>query len=98
MTLKPAVLVRLAVRRALIALLSATTFGMAPEGAGRPGNRSATLGVVQQAHGQPRTITLPVVDGKDIRFTRLSTDEGLSQTKVTRILQEIGRASCRERV
>ena len=43
---------------------------------------------VQQAHVDPRTITLPVVDGKGIRFTRLSTDEGLSQTKVTRIVQD----------
>src|SRR5258705_11454236 len=43
---------------------------------------------VRQAHVDPRTITLPVVDGKGIRFTRLSTDEGLSQTKVTRIVQD----------
>src|SRR3984893_16428315 len=43
---------------------------------------------VQQAQVDPRTVTLPVVDGKGIRFTRLSTDEGLSQTKVTRIVQD----------
>ena len=42
----------------------------------------------QQAHVEPRTITVPVVDGKGIRFTRLSTDEGLSQTKVTHIVQD----------
>ena len=36
----------------------------------------------------PRTITLPVVDAKGIRFTRLSTDEGLSQTKVTHVVQD----------
>jgi ligand-binding sensor domain-containing protein/signal transduction histidine kinase len=42
----------------------------------------------QQAHVEPRTITLPVVDGKGIRFTRLSTDEGLSQTKITHIVQD----------
>ena len=88
MTLKPAVLVRLAVRCTLVALLCATTFGMAQDGAGRPGNRPASLGVVQQAHVEPRTITLPVVDGKDIRFTRLSTDDGLSQTKVSQIVQD----------
>src|SRR5271168_5360235 len=87
-TIKPAVLVRLAVRCALVALLCATTFGMARVGAGRPGNRPATLGVVRQAHVEPRAITLPVVDGKGIRFTRLSTDEGLSQTKVSQILQD----------
>ena len=37
---------------------------------------------------EPRTITLPVVDGKGIRFTRLSTDQGLSQTKVSQIVQD----------
>ncbi len=36
----------------------------------------------------PRTVTLPVVDGKGIRFTRLSTDEGLSQTRVIQIAQD----------
>ena len=88
MTLKPAVLVPLAVRCTLVALLCANTFAMVRDGAGRPGNRPASLGVEQQAHGEPRTITLPVVDGKGIRFTRLSTDEGLSQTKVSQILQD----------
>jgi PAS domain S-box-containing protein len=44
--------------------------------------------VVRQARVEPRTITVPVVDGKGIRFTRLSTDEGLSQTKVTHIVQD----------
>jgi PAS domain S-box-containing protein len=43
---------------------------------------------VRQAHVDPRTITLPVVDGKGIRFTRLSTDEGLSQTRVIQIVQD----------
>ena len=88
MTLKPAVLVRLAVRCTLVALLCANTFGMAQDGAGRPGIRPAGLGVEQQAQAEPRTVTLPVVDGKGIRFTRLSTDEGLSQTKVSQILQD----------
>jgi ligand-binding sensor domain-containing protein len=36
----------------------------------------------------PHTITLPVVDAQGIRFTRLSTDEGLSQTKVSQIVQD----------
>jgi hypothetical protein len=85
--------VRLAVRCSLVALLGATTFAMARDGAGHPGNGPATPGVVQQAHVEPRTITLPVVDGEDIRFSRLSTDEGLSQTKVSQIVQG-GRASC----
>lgn len=45
-------------------------------------------GTVQQAQVDPRTITLPVVDARDIRFTRLSTDEGLSQTRVIQIVQD----------
>jgi ligand-binding sensor domain-containing protein/signal transduction histidine kinase len=61
---------------------------MAQDGAGRPDNRSVTPGVVRQAHVDPRTITLPVVDGKGIRFTRLSTEDGLSQTKVSQIVQD----------
>ena len=43
---------------------------------------------VQQAHVDPRTVRLPVVSGSDIRFTRLSTSEGLSQIKVSEILQD----------
>ena len=43
---------------------------------------------VRQANVDPRTITLPVVDGERIRFTRLSTDEGLSQTKVFQTVQD----------
>ncbi|MEA2263390.1 MAG: hypothetical protein QOJ51_6215 [Acidobacteriaceae bacterium] len=86
-TIKPAVLLRLAVRCSLVALLGATTLGVAQDGAGRLGNRPVTPGVLQ-AHVEPRTITLPVVDGKDLHFTRLSTEQGLSQTKVSQILQD----------
>ncbi len=43
---------------------------------------------MQRQHVEPRPISLPVVDGKGIRFTRLSTDEGLSQTKVNNIVQD----------
>ena len=86
--IKPTILVRLAVRCALVALLGPTTFGMAGDGAGRPVDRPATPGVVRQAHAEPPTIALPVVDGKGIRFTRLSTDEGLSQTKVFQTVQD----------
>ena len=35
-----------------------------------------------------RDDTLPVVDGKGIRFHRLSTADGLSQTRVAQILQD----------
>ena len=87
-TNKPAVRPRMAVRCALVALLGSATFVMAQDGAGRPMNRPTTPGALGQAHVEPRTITLPVVDGTGIRFTRLSTEEGLSQTKVTTIVQD----------
>ena len=87
-TIKPRVIVRLIVSCALVALLCATTLGTARDSAGRPDKRPVNLGAVRQAHVDPLTITLPVVDGKDIRFTRLSTAEGLSQTKVGQIVQD----------
>jgi PAS domain S-box-containing protein len=86
-TIKPTVLVRLAVHCSLVALLWATTLGMARDGAGRP-DRPVNPGVVRQAQAEPRTIILPVVDGKGLRFTQLSTDEGLSQTRVIQIVQD----------
>ncbi len=87
-TIKLTVLVRLAVCCALVALLCDATLGMARDGAGRPDNQPNNVGAVRQAYVDPRTITLPVVDGKGIRFTRLSTDEGLSQTRVLQIVQD----------
>jgi ligand-binding sensor domain-containing protein len=83
-TIKPTVLVLCA----LVALLCDATLAMARHVAGRPDNQAVNLGVVRQADVKPRTITLPVVDGKSIRFTRLSTAEGLSQTKVGQIVQD----------
>src|SRR6202167_4409117 len=82
--------VRLAVRCSLVALLGATTFAMARDGAGHPGSGPATPGVVvRQAHVDPRTITVPVVDAKGIRFTRLSTDEGLSQDRKSVVRERV---------
>ena len=86
--IKPTVLLRLALRCTLVALLGPATLGMAGDGAGRTVNQPTTSGVVQQAQVEPRTITLPVVDGTGVRFTRLSTDQGLSQTKVSQIVQD----------
>jgi ligand-binding sensor domain-containing protein len=87
-TMKLTVLVRLAVLCALVALLCATELGLAQNGSGHTENRPANHGVVRQALVDPRTITLPVVDGKGVRFTRLSTEDGLSQTKVSQIVQD----------
>jgi ligand-binding sensor domain-containing protein len=87
-TIKPTLLARLAVCCAVVAILCAIPLGMARDAPGHFENRPATPGIVRQAHADPRTITLPVVDGKGIRFTRLSTEEGLSQTKVSQIVQD----------
>lgn len=43
---------------------------------------------VLQAHVNPVTMKIPVIDGKDLRFVRLSTADGLSQTKVSQIEQD----------
>ena len=86
--IKPRVLARMAVRCVFVALMCATALGMAQDGASRSDNRPVNLGVVRQAHVEPRTIILPVVDGHGIRFTRLSTDDGLSQTRVSQIVQD----------
>src|SRR3984957_8181553 len=86
--IKPAVLLRLAVCCAIVALWRPIASGMAQDEAGHRGDQPVTPGVVRQSDAEPRTITLPVVDAKGIRFTRLSTDQGLSQTKVNQIVQD----------
>lgn len=85
---KPIILLRLAGCCALIALFYDSPLGMARDGTGRPNHQPNDVGMVQQAYVDPRTITLPVVDAKNIRFTRLSTDQGLSQTRVIQIVQD----------
>src|SRR5437867_861167 len=52
------------------------------------GKQPITHGAVPQARVDPRPVRLPVIDGKDIRFTRLSTENGLSQTRVSLIVQD----------
>ena len=49
---------------------------------------SSTLQTVPQAIVDPRPIRLPVIDGTDIRFTRLVSANGLSQTKVGFVVQD----------
>lgn len=71
----------------LATLWCATALGIARGRAGHQGNLPVN-GVVPQAHVDPHTVTLPVVDGRDIRFARISSADGLSQTKVDRIVQD----------
>src|SRR5262249_41590593 len=48
-------------------------------------NGSASL---EQVHVNPQTVRVTVSDGDDIRFNRLSTNAGLSQTRVAQISQD----------
>src|SRR6478672_1741777 len=47
-----------------------------------------TFGSVPQAAVTAESIRLPLVDGESMRFTRLSTENGLSQTRVSQIIQD----------
>jgi ligand-binding sensor domain-containing protein/signal transduction histidine kinase len=49
---------------------------------------TAPAGTVPQARIAPQPIQLPIIDGGEIRFARISTADGLSQTKVDRIIQD----------
>ena len=54
----------------------------------RGSNMSEPLSTVQRAHVNPVTVKIPIVDGTDVRFTRLSTTYGLSQRRVSEIVQD----------
>jgi ligand-binding sensor domain-containing protein len=51
-------------------------------------DRSASTKSVPQSQSVPHPIRLPVVDANDIRFSRLSTARGLSQTRVQQIVED----------
>jgi len=59
---------------------------------GAAGTRGAARPAIEPIVGQvrvdPVTVKLPVVDGRDIPFARLSTIDGLSQTKVSWVVQD----------
>ena len=63
-----------------LALLLALLHGAAPG--------AAVSTTVPEPRVNPRTVKIPIVDGKDIPFARLSTIDGLSQTKVSWIVQD----------
>jgi signal transduction histidine kinase/ligand-binding sensor domain-containing protein len=52
------------------------------------GHITAIASAIPQASVNPRPIRLPIVEGRDIRFARLSTADGMSQTKVNQIVQD----------
>src|SRR5262249_14431549 len=45
-------------------------------------------GNVTQARIAPKVVQIDVVDGKDLRFSRLTRAEGVSQTRVSKIVQD----------
>jgi ligand-binding sensor domain-containing protein len=49
---------------------------------------SVATAAVPEARLNPVRERLPVIDGKGIRFTRITTAEGLSQTRVSQIVQD----------
>ena len=86
--IEPIALLREAARCALVALLCVPASGTAQDKADRAGDRPLKPHVAPLEQVESGTITLPVVDGEGILFKRLSTDEGLSQTKVSYIVQD----------
>ena len=52
------------------------------------GHIIALVGTVPQASVAPRPIQLPIIDGADIRFARVSTTDGLSQVRGSLIVQD----------
>ena len=49
---------------------------------------STITGAAPRPQVDPRTVRLPMVDGEGIRFTRITTADGLSQTRVAQIVQD----------
>lgn len=47
-----------------------------------------------QVQFNPHTVRLPVVDGKGLRFTHISTVDGLSHTRATHIVQDDQMSRC----
>ena len=43
---------------------------------------------VPEANVNPQPIRIPIVDGANLRYTRLSTSDGLSQTRVDQVVQD----------
>jgi ligand-binding sensor domain-containing protein/signal transduction histidine kinase len=70
-----------------IAFLILTARGASSQVAPR-GLTTTVAGTVAKASVDPRPIQLSIVEGTDIRFARISTADGLSQTKVGQIVQD----------
>ena len=71
-----------------LSFLLVSFWATAQNAAGHSESLAVSADMVGQVHVNPRTITLPVVDGKDIHFSRISTEDGLSQKRVSQIVQD----------
>jgi ligand-binding sensor domain-containing protein len=71
----------------IVALLALTALSTLLRAA-QADSQTASPSVTQQSYSGVPRIRLPVVDGNDIRFSRLSTAQGLSQTRVLQIVQD----------
>ena len=87
-TYQPTNLMRRAACCVLLVLLGAPLFAIAQSIGGYSNNRAVNAEMMPQVHVDPHTTILPMVDGSTIRFRRFSTEDGLSQTMVTRIVQD----------
>ena len=72
----------------LISFLCVPLWATAQNTKGHFEPRTVNADMVEQVHVSPRTITLPVVNGKGIHFSRISTEDGLSQKRVSQIVQD----------
>ena len=75
----------------LMRLGSATNSQIAARDLNTPvdkGHIIAIAGAIPRASVDPQPVRMPVVEGRDIRFARLSTADGMSQTKVNQIVQD----------
>ena len=60
-----------------------------PLSAAQGSNPTTGKTVAAEVHrGAPRSMRIPAIDGDDIRFSRLSTAQGLSQTQANEIVQD----------
>jgi hypothetical protein len=50
--------------------------------------QGSTSKAVPVANVNPQPIRIPIVDGAGLRYTRLSTSDGLSQTRVSQVVQD----------
>jgi ligand-binding sensor domain-containing protein len=72
----------------ILAFVSALTALSTLLSAEQADGRTASANLPRQSHGASALVRVPVVDGNDIRFSRLSTARGLSQTRVRQIVED----------